>query len=325
MPAVIRVGFIGAGSVAQRHATTLGGFDDVDVVAVTDPAEEASAALAGIAGGARRHADPEAMLAAGGLDAVYVCVPPFAHGDPERLVLGAGLPLFVEKPLSVDLGTAEAIAAEVRAAGVPTATGYHWRGLQVAERARQALAERPARLAQAAWLDKVPPPGWWIRRDRSGGQIVEQTTHLLDLLLDLLGDVEEVYALATKTPRAAFPDADVDDVTSATLRFASGAVGSVTSTCLLAAKHRAGIELFGEGLALTLTETELVVDTGEGPRRMTDPGDAKIRVDRDFIDAVQGKEDRIRVPYATALETHRLATAITRSAQSGAPVRPADG
>ena len=39
--------------------------------------------------------------------------------------------------------------------------------------------------------------------------------------------------------------------------------------------------------------------------------------DRDFIDAVQGKGNRIRVPYAEALRTHRLATAAVRSARSG--------
>ena len=319
-----RIGLVGAGFIAGRHLDALTSIEGVTVAGVADPRVDRAEVLAARAGAAA-YAHWADLLDVERLDALWVCVPPHAHGGVEDAAVDRGLPLFVEKPLAVDLATAEAIAADVRAAGVPTATGYHWRGLEVAERAREALAGRPARLAHAAWLDKVPPPAWWIRRDRSGGQTVEQTTHLLDLLLDLLGDVEEVYAAATRTDRAAYPEADVEDVTSATLRFASGAVGSVTSTCLLGAKRRAGIELFGEGMALSLTETELVVDAGDGPRRFEDPGHAKVRVDRDFIDAVQGRSDRVLAPYASALRTHRLATSIARSADTGAPVRLARG
>ena len=50
------------------------------------------------------------MLDAEGLDAAYVCVPPFAHGAPELAVFERGLPFFVEKPLAADLETAEQIA-----------------------------------------------------------------------------------------------------------------------------------------------------------------------------------------------------------------------
>lgn len=299
----------------------------VELVAVADPSPDAAAGLAEACGAPETYGDAGELLAATAVDALYVCVPPFAHGPPERAALAAGVPFFVEKPLGLDEATAVEIGAEVERTGLVTAAGYHWRNLDTVDRARSFLAGRPPRLALAAWLDKVPPVGWWTRRESSGGQTIEQTTHLLDVLLDLVGDVEEVQALGSRTQRPAFPDSDVDDVSAATLRFASGAVGSVASTCLLAGKHRAGVELYGDGYALRLTEDELVIEKAGGEvERMVSDGAAKRRVDADFLAAIRAGDPALpRAPYASALRTHRLACALARSAEraSAATAAPA--
>jgi predicted dehydrogenase len=98
-------------------------------------------------------------LLSAGVDAVYVCVPPFAHGPPDTAALSARIPLFVEKPLAATAETAERVGAQVAAAGVLTAVGHHWRYLKVVERARRLLDGREVRLVGGAWLDKVPPVG----------------------------------------------------------------------------------------------------------------------------------------------------------------------
>ena len=315
----IRIGFIGAGIIATRHLGNLLGFDDVTVAAVADLQLDRARELAGRCGGTP-YADYAEMLERERLDAVYVCVPPFAHGAPELAVLEHGLPFFVEKPLGIDLETAERVARGVRERGVVTATGYHWRYLDIVERARELLAENPARLALGYWLDFTPPPPWWTQQARSGGQMVEQTTHIFDLARHLVGDVERVYAAAARIDRPAFPEADIWDVSAATLHFASGALGSVTSTCLLEWPHRIGLHLFGEGLAIELSEWELMVDVGRGRPIRKAEGDPMVREDRDFVDAVRGKPNRVRAPYHEALETHRVATAAVHAARTAAVV-----
>jgi predicted dehydrogenase len=315
-----RVGFVGAGNVARRHVATLLSLGDVEIAAIADPDAGRARALAAAAGGAAVYANHLDMLERKRLDALYVCVPPFAHGPAELAAVEAGLPLFVEKPIAIDLDTAETIAGAVADRGLVTAAGYHWRNLDTFERALELLRERPARLVLGCWLDKVPPVSWWCRRDGSGGQMVEQATHAIDLARALAGEVVGVYAAEARTERAAFPDADVSDVSAATLRFAGGAVGSLSSTCLLGWKHRAGVQVFGDGLALELTEEALVVDDGSGPLTRPARGDAKVLVDRDFIDAVKGGPNRVRVPYGEALRTHRVACALARSAEEGRPV-----
>jgi predicted dehydrogenase len=192
----------------------------------------------------------------------------------------------------------------------------------VVEQARQVLADRPVRLITGTWLDKVPPVSWWPHRDSSGGPVVEQAAHVLDLSRYVVGDVTEVSALGSGTPPPV-DGADVDGATVATLRFAGGAIGTLAATCVLGWKQRAGLEIFADGLYLGLTEDSLVIRDADGERTVAgDPEAARVAVDRAFVDAVRGLGDDIRVPYAEALRTHEVALAIAESASTGVPVRP---
>jgi len=366
----VRIGMVGAGAVAARHARTLLAMDGVEVAGVADPALERARALADEVGAAAYPNHME-LLEGERLDALYVCVPPFAHGPPELAAIDAGLPLFVEKPVAIDEQTAASIATRLAGRPLVTCTGYHWRWLDIFDRAAELLADRPARLVQCAWLDKVPPPIWWLRRDGSGGQTIEQTTHVLDVARGLAGEVTEVHAFAsraaappvqqaapsrptwrsagprtgraadgeetggrlstglgedTTTPvEAALPGADVPDVSVAGLRFASGAVGTVASTCLLPRLHRAGVQVVAEGLSLELSETELLVEVDGRRTAWRADADARPRPGRDFVAAVRGGPDRIRVPWAEAYRTHLLACAITRSAEERRPLAVSNG
>ena len=311
-----RIGMIGAGYIGKKHLDCLLGFDDARVVAIADAMGDRAREQAARCG-ARAYGDHGRMLDAEELDALYICVPPFAHGPPEAAAVERGLPFFVEKPLALDVETAEEIARGVSDRGLVTAAGYHWRYLNVVEKAREILSENPARLALGYWLDETPPVAWWSEEARSGGQMIEQTTHVFDLVRLLVGEVATVHAVGARSVRPAFPNADVSDVSVATLLFDSGALGTVSSTCLLSGPHRVGLHLFCEGLAVEMSREELVVDDGKKRMVYERQGDPIAREDRDFVDAVRGGENRIRVPYAEALRTHRLAISAARSAREG--------
>lgn len=315
----LRIGFIGAGGIANRHLDILAGFEDVALVAFSDP-DMGRAEAAAMRFGAKAFSDHRAMLDAVPLDAVYVCIPPFAHGAPEHDLIARSIPFFVEKPVSLDLATAEGIAAAIAEKNLVTAVGYHWRYLDIVDEARSLLAENPAQLLSGYWLDSTPPPQWWWKEDQSGGQMVEQTTHLLDLARFLVGEVTDVYGQAGHKDRPEFPGLDVPTVTTASLTFDSGVIANIASTCLLGWNHRVGLHIFADRLAIELTDRDIMVDVGRGrPVRGAD-GDPVWREDRDFIDAVRGGENRIRCPYHDALATHRLALAVVASARSGQPV-----
>ena len=310
---------IGAGSVARRHIDVLTRLPDVRIVAVADPvAASAESVAAGC--GARPFTSVDDALDSGPADAAYVCVPPFAHGAPEEAVLDRRLPMFVEKPVAIDLPTAERLSERVLQAGVVTGTGYHWRCLDVVDIARDLLRQAPAVLANGYWLDKRPPVAWWGWMNRSGGQVVEQLTHVLDMARFLLGEAEQVYAAAGRSVGSDPQAGDVDDATAATVRFDTGAVATFSATSLLSAKHTAGLRTVSRGLLLELSETGLLVNDGGAPRAHSSEEDPKVRVDADFIAAVRGETDRTQTRYEDVVQSHRLACAVAESAATGQPV-----
>ena len=319
---VCRIGFVGTGGVATRHARVLSTFPDVSLVAATDV--DAGRAAAFAAEFAVTAADDLDALLAHDLHAVYVCVPPFAHGPADRCAevraAEAGVAVFVEKPLAVDLDTAEAIEKRLAQAGVLTRVGHHWRCAEPVARARELLAGRTPRLVSAAWWDKVPPVSWWPHRARSGGPVVAQAVHGLDLARVLVGEVTQVHA------RSAGPvpldDADADAAIAALLSFRCGAVGTLSTMSTLGWKHRAGIEVIADGLVVGVGEDWLEVRDGDAqPQRLSvDRMEACVAADRAFVDALAGRPADPDPPdYGEALRTHRLATAVARSAASGAP------
>src|SRR4029077_20557162 len=180
------------------------------------------------------------------------------------------------------------------------------------ERARRLLDGRAVRLVGGTWLDKVPPVGGWPVRGRSGGPVIEQAAHVLDLARLLAGEVAEVFAMGDGGPPPV-QGACVVGWSTPSLRVRSGALGTLSPTCLLGWKQRAGLELVAEGLWLSVGEDGLAIREGganPGEELITgDPAAARVAVDRAFVDAVRGTGNDVRAPYAEALRTHRLACA----------------
>ena len=324
----LRVACVGTGFIAGRHLQGLGARADVEVVAVADADLSRARAVAdGL--GARAYDDGLVLLEREELDAVWLCVPPVAHGPLEEACVERRLPFFVEKPLAVDLDTALAVAERVRRAQLLTAVGYHWRHLDVVAQAAALLRDRPAQLVTGAWLDRTPPVGWWSQRDQGGGQVLEQTTHLLDLARVLAGEVDSVTAHESRVDRAAFAGATVPTASASVLRFRDGALGTVSSSCLLDRRHRVVLHVVAEGLAVEVVERSLVdhelrVVTADGEQVVQSDQDPIAAEDDDFLAALRGGPPP-RVPYDEALRTHRLAWALDRSAQQGCTVQLGEG
>lgn len=310
----MRVGIVGTGGVADRHLGVLSQIEDVEVVGHVSRSPSRARAQADRWGGGA-YAEVEAMLDGARPQAVWLCVTPDRHGADERRLLERRVPFFVEKPLAADLAMAEALAAEIeRASGLVVAVGYKFRALDTLPRVRSLLAERRPRMVLAAWHDALPPPTWWRHAEQSGGQVVEQATHLLDLARTLVGEATVLSGLGRRWPRSDAPDSDVEDVSAALLEFSTpdGPVpGTLTATCLLHGRQAIHLQLVCEGRVLTLGERSLLVETGRQAQEFATGADPFLVEDQVFLDAVRDERpEGVLCEYADALETHRLAVRV---------------
>ena len=115
----VRVGVVGGGLVAQAmHIPNLSALrDGFTLAALAEPSATVREALGARYGIAGLHEDYRSLLEAGGLDAVVVCSPAGTHAEVVIDALGAGLHVFVEKPMCITLADADAIVAARDQAG----------------------------------------------------------------------------------------------------------------------------------------------------------------------------------------------------------------
>jgi predicted dehydrogenase len=302
----MKIAMIGTGGIAQRHLGVLAHEEGLEVVGHVSPTADHAAAAAKRWGG-RAYTDYRALLQHEAPDAVWICVPPNAHGAPEQDLIAANIPFFVEKPLAADRRTAENIAAAVEQSGVIAGVAYHWRALDTLAEVRHTLAENPPHLVLGAWHAGTPPPRWWHKQAASGGQIVEQATHVVDLARHLVGEADVIASSAGHHPRAAYPDLDVATQSAALVRFASGATGVFTATCLLGGAAAVHVQLVCDGLLITITQSSVTYDWGRERRDVRTGNDPFATENCAFLDAVRRNDPGVLLSsYADALRTHQL-------------------
>ena len=316
----VRLGFIGTGGNMNRHLRELTEIGGTKFVAFCDiVVEKAEQAVTQYGG--KAYADYNQMLAHEELDAVYISIPPFAHGAPERALIAAGLPMFVEKPVHMDADDAKAIAAEIEEKGIITATGYQERYLDIIDKAQELLASRRVGFFMGYWMGGMPG-GWWREKAKSGGQLMEQTTHEFDMARYLFGEVKTVYAVA-RNDMIPNVDYDIEEASAVSLQFESGVFGVMFSACFTTnGMRRSGLDIFCEDGSLEYhLRNALVLSTAEGTTTWNPENNCTIEMDSTFIEAVRtGDGSAIRSPYSDAAKTAILSIAANHSLETGEPV-----
>jgi predicted dehydrogenase len=175
-----------------------------------------------------------------GVDLVSICTPPGTHAEVAEAALAAGKAVLCEKPLAATYADARRAADAAVRAHRPAAVGFNYRRLPAVSLMQRMVAEGKVgtpRLLRATWLsdefvDPEIPFDWRFERAMGATTVADLGAHLIDLMLWVAGDVAEVTAQsATFTRTRVDPDSgrpravDVDEASSALLRFESGARG----------------------------------------------------------------------------------------------------
>lgn len=254
---------VGTGTVAERHALAIEALTGARLAAVYDADNERCTAFAQARGIPAIHSLEE-LLARDDVDIVTIATPSGTHADVAVPVATAGKHIICEKPMETTLEKADRIIRACDEAGVVLSTVFQARFGDSVRLVKDAIDRgRFGRLvlasAQVRWYrsqEYYDSSGWrgtWALD--GGGALMNQSIHMVDLLLYLAGDVREVSAFAETLTHTGL---EVEDTLSANLRFASGALGTIEASTSCAPGFPRRLELSGEGGSVVLEDDRIV-------------------------------------------------------------------
>jgi predicted dehydrogenase len=323
----LKIGLIGCGGIAGTHAERLKTIPEVKMAAFADIVEKNAKSFAQKYEGTP-YSDWQKMLGKEKLDAVYVCLPPFAHTDEVEQAAEKGVHVFIEKPIALSMKLANAMVSAVEKHGVKSQVGYCQRFSYSVDEAKRLIQSGEAGypgLAVGWYWCHFLGGEWWRNKDKSGGQIVEQSTHVYDALRYLCGDVDEVYGQKNIKFWTDVPNLTTEDVSSTTFRFKTGAVGSISATTwgahsqwwlkwLIATKNYTMSSESSNTLRLYST-----AEAGE-PKTASEERDVYLLESKDFVQAIL-KDRETRTPMKEGAKTLEFTLAARESMEKGKPVK----
>lgn len=341
----MRLGVHGLGRIGVMHARNLARVPGVDeVVLVGRDAERLRGVeqqLAALRAQDQAAGDPWAPVtstldpleeALTGLDGLLAATATSTHEQIARTVAQAGVPLLIEKPLSLGLKPLATLSAELEATGTPIMVAFHRRydpGYQALRERVRAGDVGVLRHVHAVDNDHYALPLDYI--PQSHGMFLDLLIHDFDIIPWVVGEeVVEVSAIGSVLDEPVYTEHEDADTAVVTLRFASGAVGSVS------ALRRSGA---GQDVRLEVTGTEGAYGAGVGhrtPITSTEPGEARPSEVYDtfsdrfvpafeaevrhFAAMVRGEAESLTPPRA-GLHATAIAEAAGESYRTGRPVR----
>jgi len=294
----LRFGLIGCGDISEKRvAPALQNAPGSRLVAVARAQADRAAEFAARHKAERSYADWRELVRDRDLDAVYVATPVRLHAEQAVAAAEAGKHVLCEKPMALDPESCERMREAARENGVRLGVAYYRHHYPVIRRLSELIRSgeigRPVLAHLEAFEPFDAPPGhpraWLLRRSESGGgPMMDFGCHRIEVLLDLLGPIEEARGFSS---RVRFKEREVEDTCVAHLRFREGA------TAILAVSHAAyerrdTLEIYGTGGSVhvpVLNQGRLRLVTGAGTREEDLPPHANLHqpLVEDFVNAVR--------------------------------------
>jgi len=228
-------GIVGCGMISRFHAEAIAHIEGTKLVGCFD-SRFAGAQKFAEERGCTAYETLDEMLANPQIDIVTICTPSGAHLEPAVAAADAGKHLLVEKPLEITLERCDKIIDACKKNGVKL-------GAILPSRfggANLALKEAidSGRFGKITLGDTYVK--WWRSQEYydgggwrgtwamdGGGAYMNQAIHNVDLIYWFMGEIESVSAVVGTL---AHERIEVEDTGVAAVRFANGAIGTITAT-----------------------------------------------------------------------------------------------
>lgn len=249
----LRFGLVGSGLAGPLFAGALAqrpGGSTLEAIATRSESSARSAAERWSV--PRWYSDWRRLIEDPRIDAVCIATPTGTHAEIAIAAATAGKHVLTEKPMATTVVDADRMIAACHEAGVTLGVIFMYRFMDTARKMRQAIAEgwigRPILgevvgkfFRDQAYYNSGDWRGSW--QGEGGGSLMTQTSHTLDLLIWMLGDVREVAGFWSRTQ---IHDIEVEDLAVASLRFESGALASVISSTAITPPSERVLTVHGE-------------------------------------------------------------------------------
>jgi predicted dehydrogenase len=194
----INVALIGCGGfVRHTHLANLRVNEHFRLYATVDTNPDSARQIAEGSGAAYWTDDVQRVLNDPQVELVFVCTPHHTHADLTICAAQAGKHIYCEKPMGLSEDECRLVSEAVHKAGVKYIGGYNRAMAPFTLQAREILAPlRAPMLIFHRMADWNPySTGWLLDERQSGGRVVGEGGHLVDMMCRLAGqDPVRVYA-----------------------------------------------------------------------------------------------------------------------------------
>ncbi|AUX41206.1 oxidoreductase [Sorangium cellulosum] len=266
-------------------------------------------------GAAHVLSDLDAALALPEVDAVVIATRHAGHAAQAAKALAAGRDVFLEKPAAIDEAQLAALAEAVAGAKGRLQLGFNRRFAPFAVAVREAFAGRRAGLVMVARINagRIPGTSWIADAAESGGRIVGEGCHFVDLMSYWAGAAPVRASAHGLGAEGAYRR---DDNVIATLSFADGSVGTLIYTAMGdPSVPKESYEVFCEGKVAQISDWRALSVTERGKTRTT----RALKADKGhaaqleaFVRACNG-EGPSPIPWASIEATTRATFAIEQA------------
>ncbi len=342
MPLRVRLGIVGAGGFATTHMQFLSQIPDVEVVALCRRDAVALGEMQRQWKVPHAFTDHREMLQLDGLDAVDIITPTDSHHRIAMDAIAAGKHVLCEKPLAMTAAQCKEMLETADRARVVHCTNFNQRGRTPVGRMKRYIDQGfigKTYHCTITWMmslqyDARPNIRSWRFRPESGGGIVHEVVHVLDMARFLCGEVKRVHAvLHTSEKHRKFPDVPdgmvvaVPDSAGYFLEFQSGAYGVVHTSFLARGcdpdgNTTARVEVTGEAGRIMshgrfgLLGYSTSFGAGQGPPRELDPGEPYPQPYEQFVRAILTGEP-VKTSFYDGYKAVQLVEAAYESAREG--------